>query len=140
MSSYIVAWVEGEEGAIYNAVVKHAKPSQWSVDWLKNTRDAAKLIDIKSMKCNMNPTRLLVIGSVCKKDEEKNRTYHKEKPNRNICNSFVQIFGDCMHLKIHEGIFVLLYKQKQYWDKNNEKNYLKEQWKEIQTVENNTIC
>lgn len=52
----------------------------------------------------MNPTRLLVIGSVYKKDEEKNRTFHKEKPNRNICNSFVQIFGDCMHLKIHEEL------------------------------------
>lgn len=78
------------------------EPSEWSVDWLKNTRDAAKLIE--SVKYIVDPTGLLVIGSVCKKDEEKNRTFHKETPYRNICNFCVQKFGDCIHLKIHEEL------------------------------------
>lgn len=99
------------------------EPSEWSIDWLKNTRDAAKLIE--SVKYNVDPTGLLVIGSVCKKDDEKNRTFHKETPNRNICNFCVQKFGDCIHLKIHEGILYCCINKKNFEIKIMKKNILK---------------
>lgn len=116
--TYMLPWVEGEEGAIHgntthcNAVVKQAEPSKRSNDWQKNRTDAAELMDISSTKYNGSPNRQLVIDSVCKKDEGKYLVFLSELSNRNICWLFLKIFSDCMRLQTHGGTLYCCINQK----------------------------
>lgn len=143
MNSYMLAWVEGEEGANcgnttqYNAVVKQAGLSKWSADRQKSRTDTAESTDITCMKYNECHNRQHVIDSMYKKDEGKYRYSLAEESNKNICNLFLHMLIDCMHLQTHEGTIVLLHKPKNIEIKKMKEIYLKEQWKEIQIAENN---
>lgn len=123
MSSYMLAWIEGEDGGICgnttqnNAAVKQAGLSKWSADWQKSRTDATELTDIRCMKFNGCNNRQTVIDSMYKNEEGKYRDFLGEESNRNICKLFLQIFSDCLHLQTYEGTFESLHKPQKYRNK-----------------------